>query len=281
MRFHADHAFHIGLQHVRSGTCCQDYAISGNSAESTYVIVSDGCSSGGHTDVGARVVAHVTAGRLQRDGSLVGPSFDASCFETDRRVASSLGLSNEDLLATCVYAKAVPALKTIQVRIVGDGVIARRTRGGDIWMARVDWANNTPFYRAYFADGCAQFFAAQSGDTPIAVTVHHRSSFGADDTSVSHGIEAMHSLEFRIPEVGDPEDPNATTEVAIFSDGVTLVDGMDWRDVVCSLLSFKSTEGSFVKRRMSRFLKDCQAHGKGPIDDIAMAAIHIEREDAS
>ena len=61
-----------------------------------------------------------------------------------------------------------------------------------------------------------------------------------------------------------------TARVSAVSNGVTQVDGMDWRDVVAELLSFKSTEGDFVKRRMNRFLKDCQKHGKGPIDDIAI-----------
>jgi hypothetical protein len=69
------------------------------------------------------------------------------------------------------------------------------------------------------------------------------------------------------------------SDIALFSDGVTQVDGMDWRDVVAELLSFKSTEGDFVKRRMNRFLKDCQKHGKGPVDDISMACIHIDHED--
>jgi hypothetical protein len=67
--------------------------------------------------------------------------------------------------------------------------------------------------------------------------------------------------------------------VAVFSDGVTQVDGMDWRDVVAELMNFKSIEGDFVKRRMNRFLKDCRAHGKGPIDDISMACIHIDHEE--
>ncbi|MBR1034034.1 hypothetical protein, partial [Bradyrhizobium liaoningense] len=75
-------------------------------------------------------------------------------------------------------------------------------------------------------------------------------------------------------------DVRGYSHIAVFSDGVTQVDGMDWRDVVTALMSFKSTGGAFVKRRMLRFLKDCQAHGKGPIDDIAMACIHIDHEAA-
>jgi serine/threonine protein phosphatase PrpC len=64
--------------------------------------------------------------------------------------------------------------------------------------------------------------------------------------------------------------------IALFSDGVTQVDGVDWEDAVVELLSYKGTAGEFVKRRMIRAIKDWQKIGKGPTDDIACAVIGIE-----
>src|ERR1017187_1833610 len=48
-----DHHFEIGNSH----RICEDYALSGQTKEVTYVILSDGCSSGIDVDVGARLVA--------------------------------------------------------------------------------------------------------------------------------------------------------------------------------------------------------------------------------
>jgi hypothetical protein len=40
---------------------CQDYALSGVTRHLAYAVVADGCSSGGKTDIGARVLALATA----------------------------------------------------------------------------------------------------------------------------------------------------------------------------------------------------------------------------
>ncbi len=277
MRFHADSAFHIGSQHLRGGMPCQDYALAGGDADHTFAIVTDGCSTGGRTDVGARIVAHTTAQAL-RGPDITGAGFDHGCFEHDTLVADAMGLSVRDLLATCLYIKALPHLHGIQARILGDGVIAHRNPalGGGIWMERLDWAKNMPAYRAYHDDGFDSFIAALA-DEPAALTItdHYRS--GGDIRNNWHSMsrnawQGVKGREFYF----NSEDTAFIGEIAVFSDGVTQVDGMDWRDVVAQLMSFKSTEGDFVKRRMNRFLKDCRQYGKGPIDDIAMACIHVE-----
>jgi hypothetical protein len=66
--------------------------------------------------------------------------------------------------------------------------------------------------------------------------------------------------------------------VAIYTDGITQIDGLEWRKAVCESLAFKSSEGEFVKRRMNRMVKDVQGSGKGPMDDLSAAVIKIEHE---
>ena len=60
-RYTTDSVFAIGASHVATGKACQDYTLSRASDTYAYAIVSDGCSSGGMTDVGARVLALATA----------------------------------------------------------------------------------------------------------------------------------------------------------------------------------------------------------------------------
>ncbi|MEY9237673.1 hypothetical protein ABIF68_005913 [Bradyrhizobium japonicum] len=274
MRFTADHAFHIGSQHLRGGLPCQDYAISKTYPTFAGAVVSDGCSSGGRTDVGARVVAHSTMISLLENPFLDERSIDLRSHQRDQRAMMALYLEPEDMLATSLYV-AIWGDKAMS-RIVGYGVAAAVTRDGRLVMNRIEWAGNMPVYRAYErADDYQQFIAAHGGKTAQAYSQHVFSP-GGDP------VELVIPLTVEDGIVGSciDHDVRGYSHIAVFSDGVTQVDGMDWRDVVTALMSFKSTGGAFVKRRMLRFLKDCQAHGKGPIDDIAMACIHIDHEAA-
>ena len=143
-------------------------------------------------------------------------------------------------------------------------------------MNRIDWANNTPVYRAYKRmDNYEGFIAAHGGMSALALT---QQVFSPDDQKLPLTLSVP--VEDGLVGTCIDHDIRKFKFLAVFSDGVTQVDGMDWKDVVTNLMAFKSTEGAFVKRRMLRFLKDCQEHGRGPIDDIAMACIHIEHEAA-
>jgi hypothetical protein len=276
MRFTADHAFHIGTQHLRGGVPCQDYAMSGTTEDYGFAIISDGCSTGGETDIGARIVARSTRQAL----AWAAPTFfseervDTYCRSADGFAQGALGLTQSDMLATCGY---VATLRNhLAVRLIGDGVIAAKKKNGDLIATRVDWADNTPLYRAYADDHFERFIAAHGGRDAMAMTVtrHIRRGDARDDKVIPQALyESLRGF-------GDAMSLRDFEFVAVFSDGVTQVDGVDWRDAVAELMAFKSSEGAFVKRRMLRFLKDCQAHGKGPVDDISMACIHINHEAA-
>lgn len=275
MRFTSDHAFHIGSQHLRGGLPCQDYALSGADVGITYAIVSDGCSTGGRTDVGARVVGLSAASTIPEVNDLNVGQIDKIMGWRIADAQDALGLQTSDLLATCGYVAVNQEIAA--ARIIGDGVIAAKSSNGLISMTRIDWANNMPLYRAYSHDSYAGFIAAHGGDLDRdAATSTHQ--FWSPSVRDREPRARHHPLGDMLTGFSHSFDPGSCDFVAVFSDGITQVDGMDWRDVVAELLAFKSTEGDFVKRRMNRFLKDCQKHGKGPIDDISMACIHIDHE---
>ncbi|WP_027578413.1 protein phosphatase 2C domain-containing protein [Bradyrhizobium sp. Ai1a-2] len=272
MRFTADHAFHIGSQHLRGGLPCQDYALSQANGIFGAAVVSDGCSSGGRTDVGARIVAHSTLTSLIEAPELNERIVDHYSHRRDERARAALCLRPDDLLATCAYVAIWGNRATS--RIVGDGVAAGIDRDGQLVMNRIEWANNMPVYRAYWrTDEYRGFVTAHGGMETRAFSQH---IFAPDEDP--RELIARHTVEDGLVGTSIDHDLRMFRFLAVFSDGVTQVDGMDWRDVVAELMSFKSTEGTFVKRRMLRFLKDCQQHGRGPIDDIAMACIHIDHE---
>lgn len=277
-----DSYFHIGHDHLNKGQPCQDHALPGVCGNAVYAIVADGCSTGGHTDVGARIVTFATAQAICEHWNT---THNLEGEETSREIAARqkaviagaramLGLVRNDLLATCAYAYVGPDNGFVHLQ--GDGVVAMKSRSSEIRMTRYDWADNMPLYPAYAGDGFQEFISAHGGDLgAIKLTSQHwlyepENGFieqGGEEFTLSQGIRgitiplALEDLEY----------------IAVFTDGVTQVEGVDWKDATLKLLAFKTTAGDFAKRRCIRFIKDSQRTGKGPLDDIAYAVIRIDQ----
>lgn len=277
IRFYTDHHFSIGHSHFIGGKPCQDYSVSGVFGNSAFAVVSDGCSTGGQTDVGARVVALSTAEAIKKHFAL---KLEINLWQ--KAVISGartmLGLESKDMLATCIYACVTPEGGYINLQ--GDGVIAIKDLWGDIYMSRIEWSDNMPFYPAYSENGLEGFISAHGGDLDAPRLKKEdvrrmRSGYDVEldikNLSLREGISGINMFL-------DPAKMKDTEFVALFSDGIAQVDGMDWKDAVCEFLAFKNVAGEFAKRRMIRGIKDAQKSGKGPIDDISCAVIRIENE---
>lgn len=264
MRFSTDSAFHIGAQHLRSGMPCQDYAASGvlDTGGRAYAVVSDGCSSGQRTDIGARVIAVDFINGLSggQDGVT-----DIS------GIAFSMKLYPADLYATRL--SVVVTNKSFAAKVAGDGVLALAHVDGSIQMFKYEWANNMPWYPIYDLVGQREdFIAAHKSDEAFRVESWIKKD-GDLSKFIDVGVPAKdsardHCLEFKWI--------TGIAAAAVFSDGVFQIDGMEWQDVVSRLMAFKTTEGEFVKRRMIRFLHDLEKDGKRAMDDLSVAAILIQ-----
>jgi len=272
---YTDHTFHIGAQHLRQGSPCQDHALSGRlSSEAAFAIVSDGCSRGGMTDIGARLVALATRQALCEHHERGVREHAATIAARDAYLRSwqqSIGLSTEDLLATSLSIAGSAAC--LSIAVAGDGVVLTRTVGGSLVARKYEWHESMPFYPAYnLAASTREGFVRHHGENPAALCVETWELSGnepvlrnAEHYDVRSGMREIHSLN------GDPSEPYEMA--AVFSDGVTVVEGWHWQDVVIALSAFKSTRGQFAVRRMNRFLREAQLSGRGPIDDVACAAI--------
>lgn len=284
MRLTTDHIFHIGGQHLRNGKPCEDYALSGALDGAAYAIVSDGCSSGDKTDIGSRIVALAARQAITRvwskDRSLEVEA-DIGIFQGQQilEAQSLLGLSLEDMLATSVYALAVPGIGAL-TSLQGDGVVATAALDGAMTMYRYDWSGNAPFYPAYRHENRTAFIAHHGGDVnALAVSWSAWHGDGGDSFCESASgtmslLDGISGITLRIT----AEELANLRFIAVFTDGVTQISDMPWQRAVCELLSFKSTEGSFAKRRMNRFLRDIRTQGNEPLDDISYAVIQLESE---
>lgn len=284
--FFADHYFQIGFAHLSQGKPCQDYALSGSNSRAACAIVSDGCSTGRHTDVGSRIEVMTTLEAI-KSASLnkTNPEEGVKQVETKQRelvnlAKSALGLDQSDLLATRIYAYL--GNEGGYIHVAGDGVIAMKYRDGTIGMGKFEWANNMPFYPAYRDLDLVEFVIAHGGDmdslklTETIATIETDGDFGykniIQEYSLREGIDGI-----MIPI--EKEKLETLEFVAIFSDGVTQIENIDWRNAVREFLSFKSVEGDFAKRRMIRGIKQFSKSGNNPIDDISFGVIRVKQTD--
>lgn len=285
MKFSTDHYFQIGHVHYTAGKPCQDHALSRFDEHIACAIVSDGCSTGGNTDMGARILTFGTLQAIQDHAVASNGALGTAAISITARqqqligvVRPVIGMERGDMLATCIFAYFTSCGGLVHIQ--GDGVVALKYRNGLLCMHRFEWDDNTPFYPSYIGNDLVAFVAFHGGDIS-GLRLHESIVSGISrdeykklsrDLSVKRGIEGI-SLNFSQQQMEDIE------YVAIFTDGVTQIQNVDWQEAVADFLAFKSTAGEFAKRRMIHGVKAMQKIGKGPIDDIAYAVIHIEPEE--
>lgn len=285
----ADHYFSIGKAHLNNGQPCQDYAISSVQDGAAIAVVSDGCSTGGHTDVGARVLALSTQSAICDHWALhkntleelASRSISLAQKVVVAHTCQTLGLAYEDMLATCEYAYISPTGGYIHIQ--GDGVVAMKFGNGGIFMHRYEWDGNMPFYPAYSQFGMlARFVEAHGGDRQAPLFTEEIWYAYEEEGKYRDIGRTEHTLAEGVRGITIAVDQDCLDDdlefVAVFSDGVTQIEGIDWKDAVRSLVGFKGLKGNFAKRRMIREIRDAAKAGKAPMDDISYAVIRIAPE---
>lgn len=292
LRFSTDHYFHIGSAHYQSGKPCQDYALSGVYSPVACAVVSDGCSTGRHTDVGARVLTLSTLQAIRDHAKASGGALNTavvSITSRQQQILSTtriiLGLERNDMLATCGYVYLTQFGGFVHVQ--GDGVIALKYRNKQkIKMFRYEWDDNTPYYPSYGDGDLEKFAAAHGGDWDAVrlrrtVAVKYADDNYSEEDEDREGFtlrEGLEGVALNIP----PELLEDLEFVGVFTDGITQIgepngsDALDWRVAVQEFMAFKTAAGEFAKRRMIRGIRTLAEVGKGPVDDISYAVVRIE-----
>lgn len=284
----ADCAFQIGSSHA----VCQDYALAGallppaqtegpdpNSAP--YVILSDGCSSSPDTDIGARLLARAAEQLLRGDGGAPTRCTAETHREAARRAlswAGLLGLRPQAVDATLLTARLEG--DELVVGCSGDGVVCLQTWAGELEVYSISYPSGYPLYPAY-AHQPGRLLALEAAGSSCKEVRSFRSAAAGD--------------ELRLCDAAGGDSPTAVFKVpaanyrcaALFSDGIHSfyqagptcaggrVEPVPLESVLPDLVSFKSTRGSFVGRRLTRFLKDCRRKGWRHADDLSIGALHL------
>lgn len=278
----ADSHFVIGKLHIKQNSPCQDHALFGQLDDTLFIVVSDGCSSGRHTDIGARIITCTTIIAIKEclavteDLAELPDLIHQEITSRANKIAIEMGLENQDLLATCVYAVITP--NGGFVHILGDGHVILKGKNDDLFLINTEWKNNTPYYPA---DDRKQSFIkehskTENGNKSLKIEmINILEDFDTEDEIFLNIQESIKGFILPL----STEDIESLEVIVISSDGISNFkkDGklLQPLEVAKKLTMFKNWEGEFVKRRLSRGLLDFSKEETFPDDDVALAAIHF------
>lgn len=164
--------------------------------------------------------------------------------------------------------------------MAGDGGFLVRLRSGDFFVLEVnvsDGSKSKPLYIDYFrSEARRNHYMQDAGDQVVTTTVERYSASGILQTSekTEAPVSAAHAFTvFSLPHVLSV--PFADIQVA-----VACTDGIFSRpasrsESFADLVGFKNFTGQFVRRRLGAIGARWAASDSLPIDDLAIAAIHL------
>ncbi len=285
----SDSAFIIGATHE----VCQDFAVAGGgsvihhggdtaSSGGPYVIVSDGCSSSPDTDTGARLLVKAAQGLMRSSEQL-----PADCLQGIHEEAARLALARADLIGLCPQAVDATLLTahlcngTAIIACSGDGVVVLQSRTGLTDVYSISYTSGYPLYPSY-AHQPERLRLIEGGGSSNAKEVKHfrvgsdGKSWRLQDSLISDSRVEIFTRQIQECQLA-----------AVLSDGIhsfftarktettKRVEAIPMWEALKELVSFKSTHGAFVKRRLKRFKGHCQLKGWRHLDDLAVGVIYM------
>lgn len=255
---------------------CEDYAL----ASEKQVVISDGCSTGTHTDFGARLLA--AAAMQQNRQSLRNEERWSRILASADVYRKSVGLPVQSLAATLLIARWIDnANPSIAVDIIGDGsIMARRREDGVYDVYNVNFPSGAPYYLRYHLSDedhklwgekfgwerkCSSWKWAPGWEQPKKES---EIVFGKEETGVIVGV---YNFPLEIYDL-----------VAITSDGaesfLTTAESGETRrvsmfEIFQEVLAFKNTRGEFVHKRCVKAFRQFRESGWENADDFSLAAI--------
>ena len=298
-----DSFYSIGYSH----SFCEDYTTSGVKGEYSYAIVSDGCSSSPHTDVGARILTNVAKSFLcgrnynpimsqlltsssEAKGDVVwyGVTHFLKAFlthleDTSVKIVRDMGLPLECLDATILFA--IGSNEIAHVFLLGDGDLFFKDKNGRSLLIDVDYTSGAPFYPSYLFKNNVQRLHGYYdlfGDNEVVVS---------DDAGVRKAF-TINDVKKLYGDVGEAFSPKSyfcikqPKLIVLMSDGIksfttTSEDGItipvEYRDIASQFCDFKNYNGEFVQRRIKKIKRQNALAGNiVHHDDISMSAIRFD-----
>jgi len=285
----ADSYYEIGHSHK----VCEDYALSGVSADIAYAIVSDGCSASKESDVGARLLAHISRDAilyLQRRKLLYDFNFLSDSFKTTfeeiimkkcLEVKDTLRLTYDIFDATLLVALGVgEAWKVLFAW--GDGYFILRRPSDAIDVISMSYDSGAPYYLSYELSqdkkeayseqfGCA-LFRKSIERIMIKEKAHIIVSQEESNNPMRRSYYAALGEGATVQQIIVSSDGIGTYEDSLKSEGHI---NYEVHEILPEIVAYKNPVGEFVTRRMNRLKKDLSDRGIIHQDDVSCSAINF------
>lgn len=274
--------YEIGSSHRN----CEDYALSGIYNDMAYAIVSDGCSDSEHSDVGARLLSHITKGvlvHLKDRGVINTPEYPSIFRELILRksieVKNSLGLPTDAFDATLLIS-TVWENKIVNIAW-GDGYVIYKTKDGKLISYGINFSTGAPYYLSYeMSPSKKQAYLDEygSGNITTTNTIINSEGIVEFEHKILNSTCMMQSLykEADAPSMGFVTV--SSDGLGTYQDNPKIVEEkksyMD-SEIIPLVMAYKIITGEFVTRRMQRLKFDLDKKSIVHLDDVSCASIAL------
>lgn len=271
-----DSFYAIGKSHL----VCQDVARHGD-GEHPFVIVCDGCSGSPQTEFGSQILAQAVIAEQKRwcSGSLlerlgIREFAMAGLWEAS---AACLKLGVDRLALDATLMLGLRTSTHVLTSIWGDGAIMWRQRSGRRVLVSIEFKHGAPAYLSYRLDVDRRSVYREKTDNGLRMISTYEDTGKGFELTASREDTGMDPFNLDFP----LEDVDL---VLLVSDGLgsfqrridSHFEAVPISEVADKAFAFKSMVGSFVVRRMRRFLTvDAPALGWHHDDDLSVGAIHV------
>jgi len=245
---HRDTFVHKGSSHY----ICEDFVYEGQNSNFSYIILSDGCSSSNRSDIASNLVS-LSAHKIlshwamsDREGVPL-EEFEESMLRNMKSMKEYFHLGN-NFDATLLVAYEFNDV--LNIKCFGDGIFGIKLKDKQWKFYSVDYSDNTPYYLSYRMNS--------SLDEQYKKTIRQKTIDMYDvNDKCSLTVVGESDFDKNIHLKFPAEDVES---VILASDGLKsfTFNGTTkyLSDVLLDLVSFKNLEGSFLKRRLNRMIKD-------------------------
>lgn len=254
---------------------CEDYILTGTTPF-PYAILSDGCSSSKNTEMGSRLLCYEARQLITHrteDELRLAKHEDTGAWIIHNAEAISrlLALEKTSLDATLIISYKIGT--TIYVTVYGDGIVISQGIDDTITIYDINYSLNAPYYLSYSIDPKRdeEYYKMKNTQTVTQMVIAPNGVFTI--VGGQRAYDYRESFYF---------NSSSFKSIIISSDGLksfiktTLAEPQLLRSIVKEILSFKTTTGEFLKRRLGRMIQDYEKDNIFHYDDISVGCFICE-----
>lgn len=265
-----DSFYTIGKTH----TVCEDYVIHENNPV-PHIILADGCSSSPNTDLGARILTHITKHMIKtfKPRGLQHFIPEGIVFYISnmvQRITTDLGLIDQNLDSTLIILCKDLDSNKVRLLLSGDGIIIVKNKEVALpHIVQVSYLNEMPYYLSYawnkernnrYNEKAKQLEPKGLIKTIKTMTEAEKVPY-YDLTSIEYDLIDIEYIMVSSDGLDSFYDKNSGEKIPI-------------EMVVTHLSQFKSFKGEFLKRRIKRMLKNYEKLGIFHYDDLSLGIMY-------